>query len=329
MEVDLENTAKALVQEGKGILAADESFPTIEKRFLSIGISSTLELRREYRQLLFTTPGIEDAISGVIMFDETIKDKTSDGIPFPEVLTKKGIIPGIKVDLGMKDMAGYPGDKLTDGLDGLAERLTEYKKLGAKFTKWRAAFLISEVNPSIQCVEENAKRLAEYALICQQNGIVPIVEPEILMDGNHSIDKCYETTRSVLRIVFLKLKEKNINLKAMLLKPNMVLPGKDSGGVAEAVDVAQKTIEVMNEVVPKDVPGIVFLSGGQTPEEATDNLREMNKIDGTLWQLSFSFGRALQDHALKAWAGKSQNKEAAQNEFLASAKMNHEARYGK
>ncbi len=316
---ELENIAKALVVQGKGILAADESFPTIEKRFLSIGISSTEDLRREYRKLLFTTPGIEEFISGIIMFDETIRQK---------LLTNSAIISGIKVDLGMKDMAGYPGDKLTDGIDGLESRLAEYKTLGAKFAKWRAAFMISEVNPSIQCVEENANRLAEYARICQANGFVPIVEPEILMDGNHSIDKCYETTRSVLRIVFMKLKEKNINFKAMLLKPNMVVPGNDSGDMSTPAIIAQKTLEVLKEVVPIEVPGIVFLSGGQTPDAATNNLREINKLGGE-WQLSFSFGRALQDTALKAWGGKPANINAAQQEFLTRARMNSLARYGK
>jgi len=319
MEIDLENIAKALVAQGKGILAADESFPTIEKRFLSIGISSTESLREEYRKLLFTTSGIEKFISGIIMFDETLRQK---------LLTNSAIIPGIKVDEGMKDMAGYPGDKLTDGLEGLADRLNEYKNLGAKFAKWRAAFTISEVNPSIQCVEENANRLAEYARICQTSGIVPIVEPEVLMDGNHSIDKCYETTRSVLRIVFMKLKEKNINFKAMLLKPNMVVPGKDSGDKSTPVIIAQKTLEVMKEVVPADVPGIVFLSGGQSPEDATNNLREMNKLGGP-WELSFSFGRALQDNALKAWAGNKENTKLAQAKFYESAKMNSLARYAK
>lgn len=329
----LEDLAKALVAPGKGILAADESFPTIEKRFLSIGISSTQELRREYRELLFTTPEIEKFISGIIMFDETIKDKSSDGTPFPEILIKRGIIPGIKVDEGMEDMVGFPGDKLTDGLNGLADRLIEYKNLGAKFAKWRAAFTVSEVNPSIQCVEENASRLAEYANICQTNGIVPIVEPEVLMDGNHSIDKCYETTRSVLRIVFLKLKERNLNFKEMLLKPNMVVPGTGSGDKSTPEIIAQKTIEVLKEVVPIEVPGIVFLSGGQTPESATNNLRAISlsaEAEGAGgWQLSFSFGRALQDPALKAWAGDSKNTETAKQEFLNRARINSEARYGK
>lgn len=325
---DLENVAKALVAMPKGILAADESFPTIEKRFLGIGISSTQELRREYRELLFTTPGIEEFISGVIMFDETIKDKTSDGVHFPEVLTKKGIITGIKVDEGLEDMAGYKGDKLTKGLNGLENRLSDYKNLGAKFAKWRAAFSISEINPSIQCVEENANRLAEYASICQSNGIVPIVEPEVLMDGNHTIDKSYEVTRSVLRIVFLKLKEKNINFRGMLLKPNMILPGFDATP-SNPQEIASKTLEVLKEIVPDNVPGIIFLSGGQTEEEATDNLKEMNKINNAPWQLSFSYGRALQNSALKAWSGKKENIEMAQKEFLNRAKMNSQARYGK
>ncbi len=326
---DLENLAKTLIAPGKGILAADESFPTIEKRFATIGIGSTQDKRVEYRELLFTTEGIENFISGVIMFDETIKDKTSRNIPFSEILIQKGIIPGIKVDEGMTDLAGYPGDKLTNGLDGLGERLEEYKKLEAKFTKWRAAFTVSEVNPSIQCVEENANRLAEYASVAQSHGFVPIVEPEILMDGAHGIDKCYEVTRSVLRIVFLKLKEKNINFKAMLLKPNMVVPGKDSGDKSEPDVIAQKTIEVLKEIVPDTVPGIVFLSGGQSPEEATNNLRAMNKIGNVPWQLSFSFSRALQEPVIKVWNGDPQNTKIAQQAFLERAKMNSLARYGK
>lgn len=325
---DLSQIAKTLVAPGKGILAADESFPTIEKRFLTISLSSTQENRRAYREMLFTTPKIEEFLSGVIMFDETIKDKTSEGIPFPEVLTKKGILPGIKVDEGMEDMAGYPGDKITKGINGLDQRLTEYKALGAKFTKWRAAFSISEVNPSIQCVEENASRLAEFASISQENGFVPIVEPEILMDGNHTIDKCYEVTRSVLRIIFLKLKEKHISFTAMLLKPNMILPGKDATPSTPS-EIAQKTIEVFKEVVPENVPGIVFLSGGQSEDEATENLREINKIDNVPWELSFSFGRALQTTSLTTWAGKNENVKAAQEAFYNRAKMVSEARYGR
>lgn len=318
MEV-LKNLARLLVLPGKGILAADESFPTIEKRFLTVGIGSTEETRRAYRELLFTTAGIEEFISGIIMFDETIRQK---------LLTNPNIIPGIKVDQGMEDMVGYPGDKLTKGIDGLSDRLIEYKNLGAKFAKWRAAFSVSEVNPSIQCVEENANRLATYAKTCQDNSFVPIVEPEVLMDGNHSIDKSYEVTRSVLRIVFMKLKDKNVNLDAMLLKPNMVIPGKDAPKALPS-EIAQKTLEVLKEVVPQEVPGIVFLSGGQSEEEATDNLREINKMDNAPWELSFSYGRALQNSALAIWAGKKENREAAQREFLKRAKMNSLARYGK
>jgi fructose-bisphosphate aldolase class I len=325
---ELENIAKTLVAPGKGILAADESFGTMEKRFASIGIGSTQDLRREYRAFLFTTSGIEEFISGIIMFDETLRlTELTDGKTASQILIEKGIIPGIKVDEGMKDFVGYPGDKLTEGLNNLSGRLNDYKNLGAKFAKWRAAFSISEVNPSIQCVEENSNRFAEYASVCQSNGFVPIVEPEVLMDGNHSIDRCYEVTRSVLRIVILKLKEKNVNFKAMLLKPNMVVPGKDSGDKSTPEVIAQKTIEVLKECVPSEIPGIVFLSGGQTPEEATNNLKEMNKLGNVPWQLSFSFGRALQEPALKAWSGNSKNISNAQQEFLARAKMNHEARY--
>ncbi|HWA52399.1 MAG TPA: class I fructose-bisphosphate aldolase [Patescibacteria group bacterium] len=325
---ELENLAKALVTKGKGILAADESFPTIEKRFTAVGISSTQEARRAYREMLFTTQGIENFISGVIMFDETSRDKTSTGENFTDVLIKKGIIPGIKVDQGMEDMAGYPGDKLTDGLTGLKERLVDYKELKLQFTKWRAAFSISEVNPSIQCVEENANRLAEYASIAQSSGFVPIVEPEVLMDGSHTIDKCYEVTRSVLRIVFMKLKDKNVNFRAMLLKPNMVLPGSGSG-TATSETVAQKTIEVLKDCVPQEIPGIVFLSGGQSEEEAANNLREMNKRDDVPWELSFSFGRALQNSALEIWKGNPTMVKDAQDKFLEVAKVNSNARNGK
>ncbi|CAN5326930.1 fructose-bisphosphate aldolase class I [soil metagenome] len=314
----LQEIAKQLVAPGKGILAADESLGTIEKRFLTINLQSNHETRLAYRKMLFDTPGVEEYISGIIMFDETLRDK---------VLTNPNIIAGIKVDEGMKDMPGFPGDKLTDGLIGLNERLIEYKALGAKFAKWRAAFLISEVNPSIQSVEGNAERLAEYALLCQQNGIVPIVEPEILMDGNHTIDRCYEVTRSVLKIVFIKLKDKKVDLSAILLKPNMILPGVESDKTTSDV-IAQKTLEVLNDCVDQIVPGIVFLSGGQTEEEATDNLREINKVGGK-WELSFSFGRALQNSALKTWNGKNENVANAQQVFLARAKMNSLARYGK
>jgi fructose-bisphosphate aldolase class I len=316
---NLNEIAKLLVAPGKGILAADESLPTIEKRFKAIGIESTHENRLAYRKLLFTTLGIEEFISGIIMFDETLRDK---------VLVNPNIIPGIKVDEGMEDLQNFAGDKVTKGIEDLEKRLIEYKNLGAKFAKWRATFTISEINPSIQCVEENANRLANYALICQKAGIVPIVEPEVLSDGAHSIDKCYEVTRSVLRIVFLKLKEKNIDFSGMLLKPNMILPGTDSGDEGEPKVIAEKTLEVLKEIVPPEVPGIVFLSGGQSPDEATNNLREMNKIGGP-WELSFSFGRALQDPVLNSWKGNSENTVNAQRIFGEYCRINSLARYGK
>ncbi len=316
----LEKIAKDLVAPGKGILAADESFPTIEKRFKAINIESTHETRKTYRQLLFSTPGIEEYISGIIQFDETLRD---------QILINPNVISGIKVDEGLEDLSDFPGDKITKGIENLAAKLDEYKKLGAKFTKWRAAFTISEVNPSIQCVTQNADLLAQFAQISQEKGFVPIVEPEVLMDGAHSMDKCYETTRAILKIVFQKLKEKNIAFPGMLLKPNMILPGKDNPNKPDNDEIAHKTLEVLKETIPTEVAGIVFLSGGQTEEEATDNLRELSKINNAPWPLSFSYGRALQNSALKIWAGKSENLKAAQETFLLRAKMNSQARYGK
>ncbi|MFH1864215.1 MAG: class I fructose-bisphosphate aldolase [bacterium] len=316
----LTSIVKALIAPGKGILAADESFPTIEKRFKSIGVDSTEENRRTYRELLFTTPGIEEFISGVILFDETLRQ---------QVLSNKAIIPGIKVDEGMEDFIGYPGEKITRGLDGLVERLQNYKSLGAKFTKWRAVFTIAGSSPGLECVEENTNRFAEFALISQKEGFVPIVEPEVLMDGDHDIDKCSEITGMVLKMLFIKIKEKDVDLSCLLLKPNMILPGKDNLNKADPALVAQKTLEVLKDTVPSEVPGIVFLSGGQTPDEATDNLRELNKLRSVSWQLSFSFGRALQEPVLKAWAGKEENRKMAQDAFFDRAKMNSEARHGR
>lgn len=312
--------AKALVAPGKGILAADESFPTIEKRFKSVGIELTEETRRVYRELLFTAPGIEEYISGIIMFDESLRQ---------QILINQVIIPGIKVDEGTEELPGCPGEKITKGIEGLAKRLKEYQALGAKFSKWRAVFNITVNTPSLEAVEKNCALLAEFAFISQQEGFVPIVEPEVLMDGDHNIDKCYEVTWTVLKMLFTALKEKNVDLSGLLLKPNMILPGKDNPDKAGPVLVAQKTLEVLKDVVPPEVPGIVFLSGGETPDEATGNLREMNKIGGVPWQLSFSFGRALQEPVLKAWAGREENKKAAQDAFFVRAKMNSEARYGK
>ena len=326
----LESIAKQLVSPGKGILAADESFPTIEKRFKTVGLKSTQESRRTYRELLFTTPGIEKFISGVILFDETLRQE-SCGKPIVQILEEKGIILGIKVDQGTEDLPDYPGEKITKGIDGLGRRLEEYKILGAKFTKWRAVFSISQCTPSLACVEKNTDILADFAGVSQEKGFVPIVEPEVLMEGGHDINKCSEVTRMVLKMLFIKVNKKNIALSCLLLKPNMVLPGKDYPEREQAEEIAQKTIEVMREAVPPQVPGIVFLSGGQTPEEATENLREINKItnDRQTWQLSFSYGRALQEPVLKAWLGKEENIKVAQEAFYNRAKMNSEARYGK
>lgn len=324
----MDKTAQSLVAPGKGILAADESFPTIEKRFAKINLPSTEENRRAYREVLITAPAIEDYISGVILFDETIRQKTKDGIPFPDVLSAKGVIPGIKVDQGTEELSEFPGEKVTKGLAGLAERLKEYKDLGALFTKWRAVYTIGPKMPSGGIIERNAEALAQYALISQQAGLVPIVEPEVLMDGAHSIQKCEEVTTRVLTAVFKKLQEKGVDLSGMLLKPNMVLPGKDSGEKATPLEVAEATIRTLRNTVPTAVPGIVFLSGGQTPKQATGYLNEMNKVEGLPWQLSFSFGRALQDPVLKTWNGRPENVVDAQKAFLKRARLNSLARRG-
>lgn len=316
----LEGIAQQLIAPGKGILAADESLPTIEKRFKSISLTSTPETRWAYRELLFTTPGIEQYISGIIQFDETLRDG---------ILKNPQVISGIKVDQGTEDYKGNPDEKITKGIEGLAERLKEYQALGAKFTKWRAVFKITPTTPTSENIEDNAQLLAEYAKISQANGLVPIVEPEVLMDGDHTIDRDSEITRAILKIVFLKLSAAGVNLAALLLKPNMILPGTDCPTKATTAEVAQKTVEVLKEVVPAGVPGVVFLSGGQSEDEATANLREMNKLGGVPFQLSFSYGRALQNSALKIWNGRAENVAAAQAAFLARAKMNSEARYGR
>ena len=325
---DIRSTAGALVAPGKGILAADESFPTIEKRFAKINIPSTEENRRAYREILITTPGIGEYISGVILFDETIRQKTKDGVPFPNVLTTRGVIPGIKVDKGTQDVADSPGEKTTTGLEGLAERLVEYREMGARFTKWRAVYSIGQNLPSDRVIQSNAEGLADYALISQQVGLVPIVEPEVLMDGDHTIQKCEEVTTRVLAVVFAKLQEKGVDLEGMLLKPNMVLPGKDCPEKVDASQAAEATILTLKNSVPTSVPGIVFLSGGQTPEQATMYLNEMNKVVGLPWQLSFSFGRALQEPVLTTWNGKPENVEAAQKAFDKRARLNSSARHG-
>jgi fructose-bisphosphate aldolase class I len=325
---ELESIARALVAPGKGILAADESHPTIEKRFKSIDVDSTEENRRVYREMLFTTPGIGDHISGVILFDETIRQSTADGTPFPQVLERAGVIPGIKVDKGAKALAGAEGEKVTEGLDGLRDRLTEYRDLGAKFTKWRAVIDIGDGRPSAYCIHVNAHALARFAALSQEAGLVPIVEPEVLMDGGHTIDRCYEVTEATLEAVFNELFSQRAVYERMLLKPNMVLSGKECATQAGPEEVARSTVRCFKSVVPAAVPGIVFLSGGQSDEQATANLNAMNKIGPHPWELSFSYGRALQAPALKAWRGDEANLAAGQEALAHRARLNGAARSG-
>ena len=319
----LNEVARALVAPGKGILAADESSGTIKKRFDSIGCDSTEDRRRAYREMLFTADGAGDYVSGVILFDETIRQAASDGRQLPKILEENGIIPGIKVDKGTTPLAGAPNELVTDGLDGLRERLIEYRELGAKFAKWRAVIDIADGIPSSYALDVNAHALARYAALCQDEGIVPIVEPEVLMDGDHSIDRCFEVTQETLSIVFDRLFEQRVAFEGMLLKPNMVIPGKKNGSYPAAPElVAEATVRCFQRVVPAAVPGIVFLSGGQGDEEATANLDAMNKIGPHPWRLSFSYGRALQAAALKAWKGDDANAGAGQSAYLHRAHMN-------
>jgi fructose-bisphosphate aldolase class I len=324
----LDSVASGVVAPGKGILAADESFPTIKKRFDSINIESTEEHRRAYRELLFTTSGVEEFISGIITFDETLRHKTNDGTPFPELLSSKNIYPGIKVDKGAVALPGFPGEKFTQGLDGLRERLKEYVGLGAKFTKWRAVYTIGKNIPTPYGQKVNAEGLAQYAALSQEAGLVPIVEPEVLMDGDHPIEKCEEVTTVTLKTVFSALFEAGVSMEGMLLKPNMILSGKSCPVQASVQEAAEATIRVLKRTVPSAVPGIVFLSGGQTPTQATENLSAMNAIGGFPWQLSFSYGRALQEDTLKAWVGKAENVSEAQKVFYQRAKLNSLARFG-
>ncbi len=324
---DLEATARAMVAPGKGILAADESSPTIKKRFDSIGVESTEESRRSYRQMLFTTEGAEQHISGVILFDETIRQSATDGTPFPKLLEKRGIIPGIKVDKGAKALAGAEGEKVSEGLDGLRERLAEYHGLGARFAKWRAVITIGDAIPSDDCIDTNAHALARYAALCVEQGLVPIVEPEVLMDGPHTIERCYEVTERTLRRVFTALYEQRVPLEQTILKPNMVLSGTGCKKQAGVREVAEATLRCCRSAVPAAVPGIVFLSGGQSDENATAHLNEMNRTGGP-WELSYSYGRALQAAPLKAWAAKSENVAAAQKAYLPRARCNGAARSG-
>jgi fructose-bisphosphate aldolase, class I len=324
----LHETAAALVAEGKGILAADESDGTIKKRFDSIGVESTEENRRGYRDLLFTTQGAEDCISGVILFDETIRQRSADGRPFPELLESKGIIPGIKVDRGAKPLALADGETITEGLDGLRGRLEEYRSLGARFAKWRATYSITDTLPSDYCVWTNAHALARYAALCQEAGLVPIVEPEVLMDGDHTIERSHHVTARVLTAVYTELHDQRVDVAGTLLKPNMVLSGYQASGRAGADEVAEWTLRCLLAHVPAAVPGIVFLSGGQSDEDATANLNAMNARASAPWQLSFSYGRALQAPALKAWGGSPDNVGAGQQAYLHRARMNSAARTG-
>lgn len=325
---ELEAIARAMAAKNKGILAADESTGTIKKRFDVINLQSTEEARRTYREMLLTAPGAADYISGVIFYDETLRQKTKDGVPFPEYLTKLGIVPGIKVDTGAKPLAGYPNETITEGLDGLRERFIEYHKLGARFAKWRAVIDIGEGLPTRFAIEANAHALARYAALCQEANIVPIVEPEVLMDGAHTIERCEEVTSEVLSTVFRQLHSHRIHLEGMILKPNMVIAGKKCATRANPQQVAEATIRTLKRYVPSAVPGIAFLSGGQGAAEATEHLSLMNKLGPFPWELTFSYGRALQDEALRAWGGKPENFAAGQKAFFRRAKLNGLARSG-
>jgi fructose-bisphosphate aldolase, class I len=325
---DLHSVARALVSDNKGILAADESLPTIQKRFKAIELESTEDNRRAYRDMLFTTPGLEDFISGVIMFDETIRQSSRDGTPFADLLARKEIIPGIKVDKSAKDLARFPGEKITEGLDGLRGRLEEYASLGARFTKWRAVITIGEGIPTDYCVRANAHALGRFAALSQEAGMVPIVEPEALMDGDHTIARCYEATEHTLRTLFAELEEARVDLQGALLKTNMVLSGTTASDRAGVEEVAEQTVACLRASVPTDIPGIVFLSGGQSDENATAHLSAMNRLGGQPWELSFSYGRALQAPAIDAWKGDATNVEAGQRALHHRARLNGAARSG-
>jgi fructose-bisphosphate aldolase class I len=325
----LVSTARDLVAEGKGILAADESSGTIKRRLDSVNVPSTEENRRTYREILFTTPGVEAFVSGIILYDETIRQSAQNGVPFPELLSQRGIITGIKVDKGTTDLAGFPGETITEGLDGLRGRLAEYRNLGARFTKWRAVITIGDGIPTPYCLEANAHALTRYAALSQEAGLVPIVEPEVLMDGAQTLERCEEVTAATLQRVFAQLHAHRVLLEGMLLKPNMVLPGKSCPQQESVDEVAEATVRCFRRVVPAAVPGIVFLSGGQSAEQATEHLNAMNALGEQPWQLSFSYGRALQGPVLEAWRGNAANAPAAQKFFYQRAKCNSAARYGK
>ena len=324
---ELTATALALAASGKGILAADESTPTITKRFKAIDLPSTEENRRAYREMLFTTPRLGDSISGVILFDETIRQRARDGRTFVKVLQEQGIVSGIKVDKGAKALANFRSEKITEGLDGLQERFKEYFDLGARFSKWRAVITIGERTPSQTCISVNAHALARFATLSQETGLAPIVEPEVLMDGSHTIERCEEVTEETLRIVFEQLVEHRVVLEQMLLKPNMVIAGQDCPKQAGVIEVAEATLRCLRRTVPAAVPGVVFLSGGQSDVLATQHLNQMNQLGGAPWQLSFSFGRALQAPALQAWHGN--NLSAGQQALSHRARCNSAELYGR
>jgi fructose-bisphosphate aldolase, class I len=328
MSEAMRTTARELVGPSRGILAADESTGTIKKRFDQIRIESTEDTRRHYRQMLFTTPGLGEHISGVILFDETIRQATDDGIPFVKVLEAAGSIPGIKVDTGAKPLALFPEETVTEGLDGLRERLAEYRELGARFAKWRATIIIGAETPTDFAILANAHAMARYAALCQEADIVPIVEPEILMDGPHDIDACEDATGRTLEMLFAQLREHRLDLPGTLLKVNMVVPGKVARILVDDRQVAEATIRCLTAHVPAELPGVVFLSGGMSDEEATSRLNEMNRIGGFPWELSFSYGRALQHPALEAWGGQESNVAAGQAALAHRAKMNGLARSG-
>ena len=324
---NLEKIAKNLVSPGKGILAADESNGTMSKRLESVGIEPSEENRRKYRVNLFSSKNYEKAVSGIILYDETIRQKMDNGVDIPTALKERGVYPGIKVDTGTKELEGSIGEKITEGLDGLSKRCKEYFEMGARFAKWRAVISIDEDNPSEHCIRANADSLAKYARICQEEGLVPIIEPEVLMDGKHSAEKCMEVTSKVLEITFAECKKNGVYLPGTLLKPNMIISGKMNDNQIDRNRVAEMTVQCLIENVPKEIPGIVFLSGGQSDQDATAHLDIMNKMNKELpWELSYSYGRALQASALKEWADGTP--ESSQNAFIKRAEMNHEARYG-
>jgi len=326
---DLIAVANALVEPGKGLLAADESNPTIAKRFKEIGVESTEETRLAYRRLLFTTPRIEDCLSGIILFDETIRQSAADGTPLPKLLADKGIVPGIKVDKGAKPLAGFDGEKVTEGLDGLRERLGEYYELGARFAKWRAVIAIGEGMPTTACIEANAHALARYAALCQEANIVPVVEPEVLIDGDHTIEQCRQATAETWYHLYAQMHRQDVLLEGSLLKASMVLSGKACAEQASVEEVAHETVSLARELVPAAVPGVVFLSGGQSPVRATEHLDAMNRLGPQPWKLGFSYARALQEPVMQAWQGDPANVEPAQKALYARARLNSEAMLGR